>query len=103
MARSGRRCLQASGSGRRRRRAGGIDGDGAAEIAATEAAHSLRWTLLCRVFWSQRKKMDHERALVDPPMEVQEVQEILPEEKGILHSAEFLLILGSVGSMLYIY
>ena len=71
--------------------------------ASTEAAHSLRWTLLCRVFWSQRKKMDHERALVDPPMEVQEVQEILPEEKGILHSAEFLLILGSVGSMLYMF
>ena len=73
------------------------------QAASTEAAHSLRWTLLCRVFWSQRKKMDHERALVDPPMEVQEVQEILPEEKGILHSAEFLLILGSVGSMLYIF
>ena len=72
-------------------------------VASTEAAHSLRWTLLCRVFWSQRKKMDHERALVDPPMEVQEVQEILPEEKGILHSAEFLLILGSVGSMLYMF
>ena len=71
--------------------------------ASTEAAHSLCWTLLCRVFWSQRKKMDHERALVDPPMEVQEVQEILPEEKGILHSAEFLLILGSVGSMLYMF
>ena len=71
--------------------------------ASTEAAHSLRWTLLCRVFWSQLKKMDHERALVDPPMEVQEVQEILPEEKGILHSAEFLLILGSVGSMLYMF
>ena len=71
--------------------------------ASTEAAHSLRWTLLCRVFWSQRKKMDHERALVDPPMEVQEVQEILPQEKGILHSAEFLLILGSVGSMLYMF
>ena len=70
---------------------------------STEAAHSLRWTLLCRVFWSQRKKMDHERALVDPPMEVQEVQEILPEEKGTLHSAEFLLILGSVGSMLYMF
>ena len=47
--------------------------------------------------------MDHEPALVDPPMEVQEVQEILPEEKGILHSAEFLLILGSVGSMLYMF
>ena len=47
--------------------------------------------------------MDHERALVDPLMEVQEVQEILPEEKGILHSAEFLLILGSVGSMLYMF
>ena len=71
--------------------------------ASTEAAHSLRWTLLRRVFWSQHKKMDHEPALVDPPMEVQEVQEILPEEKGILHSAEFLLILGSVGSMLYMF
>ena len=44
--------------------------------------------------------MDHERALVDPPMKV---QEIVQEEKSILHSAEFLLILGSVGSMLYIY
>jgi len=70
--------------------------------ASTEAANSLRWTLLCRVFWSQRKKMDHERALVDPPMKVQEVQEIVLEEKGILHSAGFLLILGSVGSMLYL-
>ena len=46
--------------------------------------------------------MDHERALVDPPMKVQEVQEIVLEEKGILHSAGFLLILGSVGSMLYL-
>ena len=76
------------------------------QAASTEAAHSLHWTLLCQVFWSQGKKMDHERALVDPPMEVQEVQEvqeILPEEKGILHSAEFLLILGSVGSMLYMF
>ena len=71
--------------------------------ASTEAGHSLHWTLLCRVFWSQRKKMDHQHALVDPPMEVQEVQEILPEEKSILHSAEFLLILGSVGSMLYMF
>jgi len=44
--------------------------------------------------------MDHERALVDPPMKV---QEIVQEEKSILHSAEFLLILGSVGSMLYIF
>ena len=55
---------------------------------------------------SKRNKMDRECALVDPPMEVQEVQEILPEEEeGILHSAEFILILilGSVGSMLYMF
>ena len=44
---------------------------------------------------SKRNKMDRECALVDPPMEVQEevltakmaTHEIVPEEKGSLHSA----------------